>query len=488
MRAMRRDRGADHWVVRVGRRALVGLGTAAVVVPVASASRAERLARAEGVTFAPGSSLALHAYRTLAVDRRLIRTGSRVYVPWYRRHHVASGWFVARDTGGAILGHHVDVYRPPTATPLDGGPVPEGPAHLRDPARALTAPTAFAVDDHCVVILPAGRQSLAAALSALLSVFVAGGPGAPVGAAPALVTDPPDVHGPLDILQVGLHQQSGVLALTVRLRGVPPVQAMGVPGRALCLRLAPASGGPAAGEVCLRVGPGLGLGYQAPSSTGAPRLLERITGRVLRPDRHTVVLRFHAADAGLHSGPFAWSVRTPRGVAAAPARRRQPARTDAWTSRPTTETSRVLCRQARWRAAPLPGPSSARAAHAEHEIALTFDDGPGPYSASVLSALERERVPATFFVVGEHVAAHEELLRRMVRDGDAIGDHSFSHRNLARDGGFAGLQIEETKRAIEHAADYVPCLFRAPYGRLARAAAAGTDGGHADRPVGRRSA
>ena len=73
------------------------------------------------MTFAPGSSLALHAYRTLAVDRRLIQTGSRVYIPWYRRHHVASGWFVAQDTGAAILGHHVDVYRPPTATPLDGG-------------------------------------------------------------------------------------------------------------------------------------------------------------------------------------------------------------------------------------------------------------------------------------------------------------------------------------------------------------------------------
>ena len=37
------------------------------------------------------------------------------------RHYVASGWFVAQDTGGAILGHHVDVYRPPAATPLDGG-------------------------------------------------------------------------------------------------------------------------------------------------------------------------------------------------------------------------------------------------------------------------------------------------------------------------------------------------------------------------------
>jgi peptidoglycan/xylan/chitin deacetylase (PgdA/CDA1 family) len=319
------------------------------------------------------------------------------------------------------------------------------------------------------VILPAGRQSLAAALSALLIVFVAGAPGARVGAAPGLVTDPPDVHGPLDILRVGLHQESGVLALTVRLRGVPPVLAMGVPGRALCLRLAPASGAPAAGEVCLRAGPGLGLGYRALSSTGAPRLLDRITGRVLRPDRHTVVLRFHAADAGLQGGPFAWSVRTTwrGGGPCAPA----PASPDGCVDLapdagdlPGTAPAGPVAN-----CTPAGAEFRASGSRREHEIALTFDDGPGPYTASVLSALERERVPATFFVVGEHVAAHEELLRRMVRDGDAIGDHSFSHRNLARDGGFAGLQIEETKRAIERAADYVPCLFRAPFGDVSPA-------------------
>lgn len=72
-----------------------------------------------GVTFAPGSSLPLVAYRTLAVDPRLIPRGSRVYIPAYRG--ISGGWFVAQDTGGAIIGRHVDVYRPPTAIPRDGG-------------------------------------------------------------------------------------------------------------------------------------------------------------------------------------------------------------------------------------------------------------------------------------------------------------------------------------------------------------------------------
>jgi 3D (Asp-Asp-Asp) domain-containing protein len=74
-----------------------------------------------GVTFAPGSSLPLHAYRTLAVDPRLIPHGSRVFIPFYRDHGLGSGWFVAQDTGGAIIGRHVDVYRPPPQSLADGG-------------------------------------------------------------------------------------------------------------------------------------------------------------------------------------------------------------------------------------------------------------------------------------------------------------------------------------------------------------------------------
>jgi 3D (Asp-Asp-Asp) domain-containing protein len=72
-----------------------------------------------GVRFAPGSSLPLTYYRSIAVDPRLIPLGSRVYIPYYR--HIAGGWFVAQDTGGGILGRHVDVYRPPPATLSDEG-------------------------------------------------------------------------------------------------------------------------------------------------------------------------------------------------------------------------------------------------------------------------------------------------------------------------------------------------------------------------------
>lgn len=72
-----------------------------------------------GATFAPGPSLPLHYYRSVAVDPHLIARGSRLYIPAYRA--IGGGWFLAQDTGGAILGRHIDVYRPPPATPTDTG-------------------------------------------------------------------------------------------------------------------------------------------------------------------------------------------------------------------------------------------------------------------------------------------------------------------------------------------------------------------------------
>ncbi len=72
------------------------------------------------VSFAAGSSLPLHYYQSIAVDPKVIPLGSRVYVPAYRNDGYG-GWFVAQDTGGAINGRHIDVYRPPPSSALDIG-------------------------------------------------------------------------------------------------------------------------------------------------------------------------------------------------------------------------------------------------------------------------------------------------------------------------------------------------------------------------------
>ena len=69
--------------------------------------------------FGRGPSLPLAYWRSAAVDPRLIPLGSRIFVPSLCRT-VGHGWLLARDTGGAIIARHIDVYRPPPAIPSGG--------------------------------------------------------------------------------------------------------------------------------------------------------------------------------------------------------------------------------------------------------------------------------------------------------------------------------------------------------------------------------
>jgi 3D domain len=72
-----------------------------------------------GISFAPGQSRPLSYLRSVAVDPRTIPEGSHIYIPAYAS--VNGGWFEADDTGGAIIGRHIDIFRPPPANPADQG-------------------------------------------------------------------------------------------------------------------------------------------------------------------------------------------------------------------------------------------------------------------------------------------------------------------------------------------------------------------------------
>jgi peptidoglycan/xylan/chitin deacetylase (PgdA/CDA1 family) len=68
---------------------------------------------------------------------------------------------------------------------------------------------------------------------------------------------------------------------------------------------------------------------------------------------------------------------------------------------------------------------------ADHEVVLTFDDGPWPPTTMrVLAALAHECVQATFFLIGKSASEHPELVRRIAAEGHTIGHHTWSHRSL----------------------------------------------------------
>jgi len=99
------------------------------------------------------------------------------------------------------------------------------------------------------------------------------------------------------------------------------------------------------------------------------------------------------------------------------------------------------------------------------EVALTFDDGPGPYTPEVLSVLEHYHVRATFFVIGRMLRYFSESAVREVQDGDVIGDHTENHPMLAQLS--ASDQREEMAEQIarvELIGAPRPTLFRPPYG------------------------
>ena len=111
------------------------------------------------------------------------------------------------------------------------------------------------------------------------------------------------------------------------------------------------------------------------------------------------------------------------------------------------------------------GPTSRRV------VALTFDDGPWPATAQFLAILEREHVHATFFQIGEQIGTYGQAVdRRMLADGDMIGDHTWNHANVAGGGSFAAAEISRAAQAIHTATGgFQPCLFRVPGGAVSHA-------------------
>ena len=106
-----------------------------------------------------------------------------------------------------------------------------------------------------------------------------------------------------------------------------------------------------------------------------------------------------------------------------------------------------------------------RTGYRPHLVALTFDDGPDAvWTPPILDILKAAHVPATFFVIGENAMMHPALLRRIVAQGGEIGNHSYTHPNLAQvsERGVS-LELNSTQRLVEAYTGRSMRLFRAPY-------------------------
>jgi peptidoglycan/xylan/chitin deacetylase (PgdA/CDA1 family) len=103
-------------------------------------------------------------------------------------------------------------------------------------------------------------------------------------------------------------------------------------------------------------------------------------------------------------------------------------------------------------------------------IAMTFDDGPSAkLTPKLLDILAERHIHVTFFVVGENVKLHPEIVKREVAEGHEVGNHSWDHPDFAKKSEeFVRSQLDRTNDAIAAAIGHPPIYLRPPYGSLTR--------------------
>ncbi len=98
-------------------------------------------------------------------------------------------------------------------------------------------------------------------------------------------------------------------------------------------------------------------------------------------------------------------------------------------------------------------------------IALTFDDGPGEYTSELLDCLEENNAHATFFMLGQNVELYPDDVKRMLKLGCEIGNHSWDHKNMFElDIDSVVKQFNDADQALIDACGQASTVVRAPYG------------------------
>ena len=100
-------------------------------------------------------------------------------------------------------------------------------------------------------------------------------------------------------------------------------------------------------------------------------------------------------------------------------------------------------------------------------IALTFDDGPNYNTSKVIDVLNKYDIKATFFVLGNKVEIYQDVLKESLKNGNEIGNHSYSHKWLIKlNKNELEKQIYKTQEIIKKTTGYTPTLLRPTYGSV----------------------
>ncbi|MBV9049881.1 MAG: polysaccharide deacetylase family protein [Solirubrobacterales bacterium] len=271
-----------------------------------------------------------------------------------------------------------------------------------------------------------------------------------------------------------LTQSGQQLAWTVELDHPFSAAGLARDHRSLCLLIERERSGSVAGQLCVQP-PARGqhepsLVYSAITSRG-PVPGRAISATISRAGATALSATFLPSAVGIGYRPIRWQViSTLRPPACVPPVRN---RVGCYSLFPASPAPAKLHTPQLIGCVPSGAPFVSGGPSSRREIALTFDDGPWPDTPQFLDILEREHVVATFFEIGNQIATYGEggaLERRMLADGDMVGDHTWSHPDVSGAGDFARGQILAAAGAIRAATrGFTPCLFRAPYGSVSGA-------------------
>ena len=260
-------------------------------------------------------------------------------------------------------------------------------------------------------------------------------------------------------MQAGLSQKGRSLIVSIWTRKPVPLAALDpLPGRGdpqyLCLSLTPL-GGRGERRLCLggenahhRVG--LLLLNAGGGTTGR----RTVPARVARPDPKHLVATLLPGRAGLSPHRYGWRVLERRSGCGRSAR-------DCESTLPPGGAPAVF-RLRPVRAVGCTGGTAGLVTNGPRDrpvVALTFDDGPSEYTPGFLDVLREKHVNGTFFEVGQEMPGREETMRRVLREGNEIGNHTMHHGELP---GYA--EIAPDSALIERYTHFRPCLFRPPGG------------------------